>query len=177
MFGRMKQPKRVFVLVDWENILVNMNLPPAERFSLASGFDRILKKIAEEVGEIVNVFVFVPSHLALTWGEEFHRLGLFVVLCPKVRDKKTGEEQDTVDQTLIDFGRKAIAQTRELTHLCLFSGDKDFGPFLREAIQKRLKIIIASGNLTSLSGELIGLADRKPSGGKMVYLFSPTGEE
>jgi hypothetical protein len=163
------------MLVDFENLLLNIDLPPAEHFSLMEGFDRVIRQISQEVGEIVNIFVFAPPHLALLWGEDFHRQGFFTILCPKVRSKE-GAEEDTTDATIVEFGRKIITEQR-ITHLCLGSGDRDFIPFVREAIRQGLKIIVIAADLRSLASELIRLVDKKPSGERMVYLFSPIGEE
>ena len=163
------------MLIDFENLLRYIELPRAERFSLMDGFDRLIRQIGQEVGEIVNVLVFVPSHLATAWAEDFHRLGFFTILCPRVINKDR-EEEDTTDTILMEFGRRTIRH-HNITHLCLCSGDKDFSPFLREVIRQGLKIVIVAGNLTSLSNELIRLADEKKDGGKMVYILSSTKEE
>lgn len=175
MLRAKKERARVLMLVDWENLVKNVELPPAEKFSVVEGFDKIIKQISQEVGEIVSIFVFAPPHLALPWGEDFHHQGFFTILCPKIRSKE-GVEEDTTDATIVAFGRKMIAE-QSITHLCLGSGDRDFIPFVREAIRQGLKIIVIAANLRSLAAELIRLVDKKPSGGKMVYLFSPTGEE
>lgn len=176
MFRRKGRPgkNKILLLIDFENLQKNLAITPtAEKFSVAAGFDRLFKQISREVGEIDNVFVFVPPHSASLWGETFHKLGFFTILCPKIKSKSR-EEIDTTDETLTAFGKKMILQPPELTHLCLGSGDKDFSPLLREAIRKGLKIIVVAGNFNSLSSELIKLADKKPDGTKMVYLFSPT---
>ena len=170
-----KQRPRIVMLIDFENLLRNIELPPAEQFSLMDGLDRLIRQISQEVGEIVNVLVFAPSHLATAWAKDFHRLGFFTILCPRITNKD-GEEEDTTDATIMEFGRKMI-NLHNITHLCLCSGDKDFCPFLREVIRQGLKIVIVAGNLHSLSTELIRLADKTKDGGKMVYILSPTQEE
>ena len=169
-----EQRAKVMMLIDFENLLRNIELTPPEHFSLMDGFDRLIRQISQEVGEIVNVLVFAPSHLATAWAEDLHRLGFFTILCPRITNKE-GEQEDTTDAMIMEFGRKTIHH-HNITHLCLCSGDKDFGPFLRDVIRQGLKIVIAAGNLTSLSNELIRLADKKKTGEKMVYILSPTRE-
>ncbi|HDZ54278.1 MAG TPA: NYN domain-containing protein [Candidatus Nealsonbacteria bacterium] len=166
MFFRRPKRNRVLFLIDFENILKNLKqLPSPEDLSFLAGFDRIVKEIAREIGEIVDVFIFLPPHLASIYGEDLYRAGFFIIVCPKVRDK-AGEQIDTTDETLIRFGQRAIDELN-ITHLCLGSGDKDFGPLVRRATRKGLKIIIATASQQSLATELITLADR-------IFFYSPT---
>jgi hypothetical protein len=158
---------KILVLIDVENL--RANLPPIgpSGFSFPAGFDRTMKQIAREVGVIEDVFVFSPPHLIQLFGGELHHHGFTIIACPKVRSKDGRGEIDTVDQTLIDFGKKTIGRIEGLTHLCLGSGDKDFAPLVREAIRRGLKILVIASSPQSLSTELIQLSDQ-------VYLFSPT---
>lgn len=168
------EQNKILFLIDFENLQNNLEtMPTPGKFSMVAGFDRLFKQISREVGEIDNVFVFAPPRATSLWGETFHKLGLFTILCPEI-ENKSGEKINTTDETLIAFGKKMILQIPELTHLCLGSGDKDFSPLVREATRKGLRIIVVAGNLRSLSSELIKLADKKLDGTKMVYLFSPT---
>ncbi len=174
-----EQPaKKILMLIDWENLITNMDLPPAERYSNIEGFDRIIKRISRDVGEIVNVFVFLSPHLAYSVSEDMYKLGFFTIVCPKIRTKEE-EQQDTADGIIIDFGKKMINQISGLTHLCLGSGDKDFTPLIREATRKGLKIIILAGNKRSLSRELSKLADTRENdeNEKLIYLLSPQSQE
>lgn len=170
------EQNKILFLIDFENLQKNLErIPTPKKFSITAGFDRLCGQIAQEMGAIINVFVFIPLHAASLWGETFHKLGFFIILCPEIKDK-TGKETDTTDETLIAFGKKIINQIPDLTHLCLGSGDKDFSTLVREAARKGLKIIVVARNLSSLSSELIELADKKPDGSKMVYIFSPSEE-
>jgi len=168
-----KLPNKVLFLIDWENFLSSTASIPPERFSLEAGLNRLIEKIAQEVGAIVNIFVFLPPHLVSTWGKILKKQGFFIILCPRARDKG-GEERDAVDEELIRFGINMINQIPELTHLCLGSGDQDFVPLLQEARRRGLKIVLAAGSLQSLSKEVIPFAERSPTGGRRVYLLSPT---
>jgi hypothetical protein len=167
--------KKILILLDFENIQRNIRMTATpEDFSVVTGFDNLLKKISSEIGEISNIFVFAPPHTAYKCGEDFYELGFFTIFCPRVKDKK-GREIDTTDDILIKFGRKIISQLTEYTHLCIGSGDKDFAPLAREAIRQGLKIMVIAGGLSSISSELIKLADTNPiTKKKMVYIFSPT---
>lgn len=162
---------KILVLIDWSNLVIN--LPPNKPI-LTAAWDRIQQQISRELeGEIIGVFIFVPPHLTSTEAETFYKEGFIIVYCPKIKTKDR-VEKDTTDETMIELGRKLISQIPDLTHLCLGSGDKDFGPLAREAIRKGLKILVVAGDLRSLSSELIQLADGKPGGGKMVFILSPT---
>ena len=178
ILGKKKSRKKVLVLVDLENISMNTPLlfPPAN-FSLEKAFGNLTEKIAQEIGAIVGIFVFVPSHQATVWGEIFQRQGYFTIYCPKKKGKN-GEEKDAVDDELMRFGFKMLDQMPGLDYLCLVSGDQDFVPLLQEARYHGVKNIIAAGDLQSLSKELIPLAEKDPNNPKKrrVYLLSDMGD-
>lgn len=177
MFRKEKRANKILVLIDFENLQRNIEVSLfPEKFSMIVGFDRVIRQISQEIGEIINVFVFMPPQPAYLYGETFYQEGFYTIVCPKIRDKK-GEERDTTDEIITNFGSKMIDQIPDLTHLCLGSGDKDFSPLVRSAIRKGLKIIIVAGSISSLSSDLIRLVDINPdTKKKMVYLFSPTEE-
>lgn len=162
-----RQPEvRILFLADIENLL--FNLPPIGpgMFSLSTGLRRVIKGIARSIGSIENKLAFLPPHLIPSHGEELHRLGFTIIACPKVHAKETGKEDDTVDSTLIEVGKREIRRIQRPTHLCLGSGDKDFSLLVDEAIQRGLKIIIVASSKNSLSNDLINLSDQ------VFFLFS-----
>lgn len=161
-----KEKARVLVLIDWENLLISAEEVGPETFSVVAGFDKIIEKIGQEVGSIVEVFVFTPPHLAYLWGKRLYELGFTTIVCPKIESKE-GIEIDTTDQIIIDFGKKMINEIKDLTHLCIGSGDKDFRPLWREAMRKGLKRIVIAGSKLSLASEVIKLANK-------IYIFSPS---
>ena len=164
---------KVLVALDWQNIWLNI---PSGRLSLASGLDKIQKQIAQEVGEIVGVFVFTPLHLTAAEAETFYNGGFYIIHCPKVRTKE-GVEKNTTDEILIRFINDMIVHIPDITHICLGSGDKDFCETLRRALRKGLKLMIVAGDINSLSMELFQLADINPfTGRKMVYILSQSQE-
>lgn len=167
---------RIALLIDFENLILNTAIPTPQRFSTTEGFATLLRTISRDINGIVDVFVFLPSHLATAYGQELRDQGFFLILCPRTQNK-AGGEQDTVDSTLIEFAETIILPNPEYSYLCIGSGDKDFGPLARKASRAGLKIIIAAGNLTSLSAELIGAAEKRPDGSRMVFIFSQTTEE
>jgi len=176
MFRDKKKEKKILVLIDFENLLKNTATPSPERLSMEEGFNKVINQVTEEVGKIANVFIFAPPHLASLYARTFHELGFFTIHCPKIKDKRK-EEKDTTDEILIEFGKKMINQIPDLTHLCLGSGDIDFSSLIKEVKLQGLKTIVIAGNLTSLAGGIINLADKNPrTGGKWVYFFSPTKE-
>ena len=172
--GIEKSREKILMLIDWDNLSLNMDLPPSE--SRVESFNQLIKQITQEVGEIAIVVVFLPPNLGHLVAEDMYELGFFTVICPKIKDKE-GVRQDMTDRTIIDFGKKMIALIPDLTHLCLGSGDKDFIPLIREATQKGMKIIIVASSARSLSRELVGLTDEKDDGKKLIYLFSPQSQK
>ena len=160
--------RKVLAVFDWENLFANLSLPPAEKFSMAAGFDRLIREISDKVGEIVNVFIFTPPHLISSMGQDFYEQGFFIIACPKVKNK-AGEITDTTDATLIRFGERQMDQIDGLTHLCLGSGDRDFTPLIRRARQKGLRVVVTAGSERSLASEMIKLADQ-------IFVFSPSNE-
>jgi len=162
-----KKTNKILVVIDWLNI--SLSLYPTGQLELTD-FDRLIKKISREVGEIANVFVFAPN-LTSREGETFYKQGFYVINCPKVKTKE-GEDKDTTDEILINFLKDVVPDISGLTHICLGSGDKDFCQALRNVIRKDLRLMIVAGNLTSLSSDLIELADVNPlTHKKMVYLL------
>jgi hypothetical protein len=168
------------VLIDLENILFNTDLADPTSFSLEDGLERLMRQLGR-LGRIVKVFVFAPIQTANIRLDVLYGLGFCTIVCPRVVVDKTGakdEKRDTVDPALIDFGKLAISEMPDLTHLCLCSGDQDFIPLLREAQRQGLKIIIVAGGgkPESLSKDLAKYADKDPSGSKMIYFFSAKAE-
>ena len=173
--SKKKKPK-ILLLVDFENLFINVRdeIPP-EKFSIEGGFNRVIRAITEEVGEIVGVFAFLPSDRALVWDKDLYELQFNIVLCPRIKNKE-GVEKDTTDSRLLELGEWLINHL-ELSHVFIGSGDKDFSPLMKKAAQKGLKKGVVAANLKSLSSKLIQLTDTNPSTGKkMVYLFSPIEE-
>lgn len=168
-----RNKKKVLFLIDAENIEKNVGTPMPGRFSRVEGFDRIIKEIAQEVGEILPVFAFCSPQVASLWGEDLDELDFYPVYCPRIKGKDL-KERDTVDEKLKKFAVEMINAIPDITHLCLGSGDADFIQLVRKAIRKRMKIMIVAGHLTSLSNKLIKLADKDSAGKRMIYLFSPT---
>ena len=171
---RRRKTKEVLVLVDWENLLRSMDVPPPEKFSLSSGIEKLMDWL-ESIGEVFGVFVFAPSYMVTGHLEIFHEHGFFTILCPKIPSEGRQEPTDTTDSILISFGEKIISALTQLTHLCIVSGDEDFTPLIKKATQQGLKIAIAAGSHSSLASELISLANKHPVTKKtMVHIFSPT---
>ena len=168
---RKKRVNKILVFIDFENFLKGLK-GAVERPSLIKNFDELMRYLGE-TGRVVNVFVFAPPHSILIYLETFYKLGFTTITCPKIRDKKKGQEIDTVDSTMIDFSRIMMEQIPDLTHLCVVSGDSDFRPLLRQAMRYGLKTIVAT-TISALAVEVINMLDRDPlTGKKMVYLFEP----
>lgn len=171
-----KRRNRILFLVDFDNLTISAkkNIAPTE-FSIESGFRKVIEEITEEVGEIIGIFAFLPPDKAMLWGADLDQWGFHAVSCPKVKNKE-GVEQDTTDRQLMELGEWLINHLDNLTHLCIGSGDKDFSPLMMKAALKGLKKMVVAADIRSLSARLIELTDKKSTGGKMVYLFSPIKE-
>jgi hypothetical protein len=175
MFWFKKKPKTLMmdVFIDWDNIKINMPADSPLNFSMAAGFERMIRQLAK-VAPISQVFIFGPPDAINIDLDLLDEQGFCPRPCPKARNKRTGEEIDTVDPKLMDFAGKMIDRTPELTHICLASGDKHFAPLIRHAKRHGLEVLIVAGSKDSLSRELFDLADKDPEGEKMVYYFSPS---
>lgn len=163
----LKKKETTVILVDWENLFQVLFRERREEMShefVSQGFLKLINQISEEVGEIVMVFVFAPPHLISLWEEVFWKQGFFLISCLKVRSRGK-KDQDTVDETLIDMGRKLI-HSMELTHLCVATGDKHFAPLHQDAILKELKTVTIIASESSLSPKLIEVSDK-------IILFPP----
>jgi hypothetical protein len=173
MMGKKSKDKfrRGYIFLDWENLwknLENFLSSSYERFSPKDWLNRLIEQIGQEEGQVIKVYVFVPLHLASSWAETFYNLGFFTIACPKIRGK-AGEEIDTTDRTLMSFAETLIDETRELTFICIGSGDQDFIPLANKARDRGLRVIAAVASWGSLSSEF----GKKV---KKTYLFSPTVE-
>lgn len=174
MFRRKKEKRKrkILVLIDWENLLQNMDLGSPLNFSLSSAFEKLLNWL-EGIGEISKICLFGPIHTIQDHLGMFHSYGFFTIVCPKLTKKR--ETIDTTDAIFIRYGEKEIDQNPDITHLCIGSGDNDFIPLVAKAKRKKIRIAIVYSNLTSLSDDLIAIANKHPVTKKrMVYRFSPT---
>jgi len=177
-----KEGNKIILLLDLKNIVIGISASPSpEKLPLTSIFDRLQRQITDEVGEIASVFVFTPDHLTSLEAEALYQEGFLMVtaiLCPrvKIKEKLEGEpvkKRDTTDEILVEFIVEMTSLMPSITHICLGSGDKDFVRAVRKAVRKRTKIMLAVGNLTSLSPELAELANVNPlTGRKMIYNLS-----
>ena len=149
---------RIVVLVDYENIIQNTPADP----STESPTKKIIHLMEEirGMGRVIGVFVFVPRYLAPPYEMFFWEQEFFPILCPKIRI--AGEETDTSDETLIKFGKEVVFQFRDLTHLCLLSGDADFLPLLKLCRNRGLEIMVAASTIQSLAKDLIKVASVNP---------------
>lgn len=157
----------ILPLFDGDNLLINVrDLADIKsiRFPLEE-FDQLMVRLGE-LGQVLPPFVFAPPRTLDRHGDQLQKLGFLSIHCPlSVLDKDSGassEKRDTVDPTLIEFGRRMIPIFKRsgLTHLCLGSADEHFLPLVREAVRFGIKIIVVAGSEDSLSasGNLTKLA-------------------
>ena len=173
-----KKENRIVFFLDLDNLRLNTDFLTEKQISITAGFDRIQRQIIKDIGgEITRVFVFASSpHLTSTEAEAFYNQGFYVIACPRIKSKE-GEDEDTVDELLMEFLKEEVSLVPGITHICLGSGDKDFCRALRRVMRKGLKLIVVARDLSSLSQDLIDVADTNPlTEKKMVYVFSPTAD-
>lgn len=151
--------RRILVLVDWENIFHNItDIQKVSYASISQAFTKLTRKLEQEIGRIVFMFVFTPPHLASILGETLQEFESYIVYCSK-RKGEADEEEDTVDEVLMKLGEKLI-QEMELSHLCICSGDEDFEPLYTKAKLNKIKIITVYASEKSLSAGVIKLSDK-----------------
>jgi len=170
--------KNVLVLVDWDNFFMSLFDRFRNELQLESKIKRLMDWIEKEIGPIVEGygFVFAPEHLNAIQQDICVRSRLKIFTCPKIHvpDQET---QDTVDETLMWFGRLMI-DNPNIGFICLVSGDDDYVPFLEGAKKRGIKIALAPPTIDSLSKSkrLIRLADNHPKTGKRMLLVLETLE-
>jgi len=169
--GRNNGKRKILVVVDLENMIANTELPPGAGFTLHQALLGLMQKLAD-LGDIVAKLVFTPPHRIPSFEKFFSEHGFFIVACPKVQTAEG--PKDITDQVIMDFCQQVVAEIPKITHFCLCSGDADFIPIIQILRKKGVKIIIASGNLRALSGDLIRLAEPNGSGGRRVFILSPS---
>ena len=148
--------------VDLDNIATNVlktDPDSSNEAKLTRALDKAMREIASEFGEIVEVFVFLPPQSSYLWAGMLYELGFIPIDCPRIKDKH-GDDQDTVDATLKEKGWSLLENFRDLSFLCLASGDQDFSRFLRRVSQKGLKTIVVGASLGSTANALIDVADK-----------------
>jgi len=169
--GKNNEQRKIVVVVDLENMIANTELPPGADFTLNQALADLMQKLAN-MGDIVGKFVFTPPHRIPAFEKFFSEHRFFIIACPKAQTAEG--TKDTTDQTIMDFCRQVAAEIPGITHFCLCSGDADFIPMIEILKKKGMKIIIASGNLRALAGDLIRLAEPNESGGRRVFILSPS---
>lgn len=186
-FWRKKKPatspvigNKVLVLIDWDNIFFCL----WEVFNKEMRIDYRLKKLKEwienNIGEILDGkgFVFAPEHLSVLHQQICVQNDLKLMTCPKKQKRSTEkkmEEEDTVDETLIWFG-KMMMRHPDIGFICLVSGDNDYVPLFERAASCGIKRVLIPPTINSLSKSktLIKLVDRHPQTGELMKLIMDT---
>ena len=159
---------KILVLLDFENLLINYS----SRLIIEE-LNKTLKQIAQEIGEISKVFVFVPHNTASLFAKDFYMARFITILCPKIKAKNGQTDNDTTDEIMLGFGQEIITEMPSLTHLFIGSGDIDFLPLIIKASRTGLNVGLIVSGLNPLSFDLIKRIDKKPgTNEKMVYVLS-----
>jgi len=163
---------KILVVVDLENVTFHLFKSQDKEVDPSDVFAAAVEKI-KAIGQVYGIFLFLPPHSEPKGSELLRKTpDCFMVVCP--REISEGISMDTVDKTIKKFCEKVVTQMPDITHLCLFTGDKDYIPMLETLKKEGLKIMIVGGEKTSLSPKLKRVADKYPRGNKeMVFLLTP----
>lgn len=171
--------KKVLLLIDWDNLFLCLCRRFKAKIYLEYRIQKLMEWLQSEIGEILEGygFVFAPEHLSYFHQQTCVRNGLRLITCPKRKakdnEKKPEKEEDTVDETLIWFG-KMMMHHPDVGIICLVAGDNDYVPLMQEAQRQNIKIALAPPTIDSLSRskKLLNLADRNPkTGRRMVFML------
>lgn len=172
---------KVLVLVDWDNLFFCLYKTFGAEMQLDYRLKKLMDWVREDIGEMLGDkgFIFAPEHLSFIHQQVCAESNLKLIICPKrqIRDERgklTGEE-DTVDETLIWFGRMMMRHP-DVKFICLVSGDDDYVPLFKEAPLYGVKRILVPPTVDSLSKSktLIRLVDKHPITGKLMKLRMDT---
>ena len=164
----------MLVMVDLDNILSQLGVGNPMAFSLADGFDNMMRQLGE-MAPIVKTYVYGPPKTLERNASWLSRFDYTIVQCDLVPSKRDilVEKVDTVDARMIEHGTFLVQEMPGITHLCLWTGDQDFVKLARNARMAGKDVVIVAGSRKSLSPELVRFACNKPNGEKAVYIFSP----
>jgi len=175
--------KKVLLLIDWDNFFLSLydSFGP-DKMQIDYRLQALLQWISQNIGELAGGygFVFAPEHLTLSFQQMCVQNQLRLVTCPKrpladpKRNLKTGymmQEEDTVDETLIWFG-KMMMRHPDVKFICLVAGDDDYVELFEEASHYNVRRVLAPPTLKSLSLSqgLVSLADKHPLTHKKMIL-------
>ena len=174
---------KVLLLIDWDNLFFCLFDMFKTNMQLEHRLKKLIEWVQKDIGELFggHGFLFAPEHLAFYHQEVCVQNNLKIIVCPKrtlEKEKlnpKTGKlmkEEDTVDETIIWFGRLMMRHP-DVKFICLVSGDDDFVPFFEEAGSCNIKRVLAPPTINSLSRSkrLIRLADKHPDTLKKMILM------
>lgn len=144
----------VLLLVDWDNLFYNLfSSFKAEGLRLNYRLKKLIEWLENEIGEIAggHGFVFAPEHLSSYHQQICLQNGFKLIICPKIQATEVdAKERDTVDETIIWFG-KMMMRHPDVKTICLVSGDDDFVPLFEEAEKCGVRRALAPPTLNSLS--------------------------
>lgn len=168
---------KVLLLIDWDNVFFCLYSMFKRDIRLEYRLKRLTDWIKKEIGEIFSDhgFVFAPEHLAQFHQQVCVQNDLKLIICPKreIKDSegKTEREEDTVDETIIWFGKMMMSHP-DVKFICLVSGDDDYVPLFEEAEKHNIKRVLAPPTIDSLSKSkrLVGLVDKHPVTSKKMLL-------
>lgn len=180
MFGITKNktlsatPKKVLVLIDWDNLFLCLHNRFARQMRIEYRIQKLLKWVQKEIGEIFEGygFVFAPEHLSTIHQDMCTDNNLRLFTCPKrqldkpkknLKTNKMVTEEDTVDETLMWFGKIMMSHSN-VGFICLVAGDDDYVPLMKEAKKQNIQRVLIPPTLDSLSRSkrLVRLADKHP---------------
>ncbi len=172
---------KIIVLIDLENIILNIPVYEIGEGSLSVAFEKF-KHWLEQTGEITGFFVFIPEDRSLHNLEFlFQEQKCWIIRCPKIPLEEIlkqgffaeGEDIDTVDSSIRNFGDMMLKINSDITHVCICSGDADFVLFAKRIQKNNKKVMIMVGSIDSLSERLYQCVDKNDNNLPLLHIFSP----
>jgi len=174
----LRQVGSVLLLIDWDNFRSTLQKQfGIGKVRLDQRIGRTLNWVKGELGELLagHGFVFAPEHLNELFRKMCAKNNLRTVTCPKRDTPDRNGSFDSVDETLIWFGKMMLAHP-DVKCLCIISGDKHYIPLMEAAKKQGVSVAFAVPSRSCFSEtpeiikKIIGLISINPKTGKKMYV-------
>ena len=144
---------KVLVLIDWDNLEICLRAAfGAGKIRIDQRIKQVMDWVEKEVGGLLEGygFVFAPGHLNEIYRGICSSNNLRTVSCPKRKTPDKNGSFDTVDETIIWFG-KMMLKHPDVQFICIVSGDAHYLPLMEAAKKCGVKMAFAAPTVGSLS--------------------------
>ena len=172
---------KVLLLVDWDNLFICLYNKFKQEMRLEYRIGKMVEWVQNEIGELLegHGFVFAPEHLSVLHQQMCVEKHMRLITCHKrqIREPsgKIVREEDTVDETLIWFG-KLMLRHPDVKFICVVSGDDGYVSLMEDALKYGVKRALVPPTVDSLSRKknLVRMADKHPKTLKRMLLSLDT---